>query len=48
MNTSKPIIMYAKCKECQGIYIRGETSHPEMCGNCTYKRPVIISRKAEH
>lgn len=29
-----------QCEECGIFYLKSKTSHPEVCGNCQYKRPV--------
>ncbi len=38
------MIVRAKCQECKVTYIKSKTSHPEVCGNCTCKRPIIVGK----
>jgi len=42
------MIARAKCQECGVIYIKSKTSHPEVCGNCTWKRPIKVVRHDYH
>ena len=42
------MIVRAKCQECGVIYIKSKTSHPEVCGNCTCKRPIIVGKHHYH
>ena len=36
------MIVRAQCQECKVTYIKSKTSHPEVCGNCTWKRPIKV------
>lgn len=42
--TVKYKIVRTKCQECGVIYIKSKTSHPEVCGNCTCKRPIKVGK----
>ena len=40
------MIVRAKCQECEVIYIKSKTSHPEFCGNHTYLDPIKVNSPA--